>query len=122
MRDNIDLPLLLDALDYLATDLWESRYAALSTEDALERCRRKYGRPFSVKPLSENTAKAFSEYKIKYFPGFNGKPVESLLTDHLAIGNTGGKLLRIYFLYDDRQKLIVIGRLPEHGPTLTIQG
>ena len=119
--NNIDLPLLLDALDYMATDLWEQRYGGLAEEDALVRCHKKYDRPFPIKALGEHTAKAFSEYKIKYNPGFNGKPVETLLTDHLTIGNTGGKLLRIYFLYDDKKKLIVIGRLPEHGPTLTIQ-
>lgn len=119
--ENIDLPLLMDALDYLATDLWETRYGGLAEDDALLRCRRKYGRPFPVKPLSEQTAKAFPEYKIKYAPGYGGKPVETTLTDHLAIGNTAGKLLRIYFLYDDKKKLIVIGRLPEHGPTLSIQ-
>ena len=119
--DNIDLPQLMDALDYLATDLWESRFAALSEEDARDRCQRKYGRPFVIKPLSEQTARAFAEYRIKYAPGYAGKPVETLLTDHLVIGNTAGRLLRIYFLYDDKKKLIVIGRLPEHGPTLSIQ-
>ena len=58
-----------------------------------------------------------AEYKIKYFEGYKGKPVESLLDYHLKVGNDAENLLRIYFLFDETKKLIVVGSLPEHLKT-----
>ena len=90
----VDLNLICDALDFLATDYWSARYDRLPTEEMLTRCSEKYGRPFEVKPTGVTTIEYTpGQYKIKYFPGRNGKPVESALDYHLAIRN--GRVWRI---------------------------
>lgn len=61
------------------------------------------------------------QYKIKYFPGAKGKPVESPLDFHLRVGNDAENLLRIYFLHDDEKRLIVVGPLPKHLRAVTIK-
>ncbi len=60
-------------------------------------------------------------HKIKYYQGARGKPVESALDYHLCVGNDVENLLRIYFLHDDDNRLIVIGSLPRHLRAVTIQ-
>lgn len=111
----VDLDLICDALDYLATDYWEQRYLQIPKETAMTRCAEKYGRPFEVKPTGEQTIQFTpAAYKIKYFPGARGKPVETPLDYHLGVGNSPENLLRIYFLHDDKEQLIVIGSLPRH--------
>lgn len=55
-----------------------------------------------------------SQYKIKYRMGTKGKPVESVLDEHLKVGSTAGNLIRIYFLYDSQRDVIVVGSLPYH--------
>ena len=62
---------------------------------------------------------AMKEYKIKYYPDRNGKPSDSLLDLHLRVGNTSEDLLRIYFLFDSEKKLVVVGSLPRHLPTMS---
>lgn len=62
-----------------------------------------------------------AEYKIKYFPGARGRPVESPLDHHLKVGNAPENLLRIYFLHDDAKKLIVVGSLPRHLRSVTVR-
>lgn len=117
----VDVKLICDALDFLATDYWARRYEQISTEEMNTRCAEKYGRPFGVKPTGEQTVKYKpSQYKIKYFPGIKGKPVESPLDYHLGVGNDPENLLRIYFLHDDEKKLIVVGSLPRHLQAVTI--
>lgn len=119
---DVDLGLICDALDYLATDYWEQRYLRVSKEDAMARCSKKYGRPFSVKPTGTQTIQFTpAEYKIKYFLGAKGKPVESALDYHLGVGNAPENLLRIYFLHDDEKKLIIVGSLPRHLTAVTIK-
>ena len=50
-------------------------------------CSKKYGRPFKVVLLTGPSVEAYSfEYKIKYYIGKAGKPVESLLDLHLRVG------------------------------------
>ena len=118
----VDVSLICDALDFLATDYWERRYCGITTDEMNRRCAEKYGRPFSIAPSGVNTVEsAPAEYKIKYFIGKKGKPVESPLDYHLRVGNRTDRLLRIYFLHDDETKQIVIGSLPGHLSTLTIQ-
>ena len=119
---SVSVGLVCDALDFLATDYWERRYARISTEEMNNRCSKKYGRPFEVKPTGKNTIEFTpTQYKVKYFMGAAGKPVESPLEFHLGVGNDPENLLRIYFLHDDEKKLIVVGSLPRHLRAITIQ-
>ena len=117
-----DIALVCDALDYLATDYWEQRYKQLPKEIALTRCGEKYGRPFDVKPTGQVTIDFTpSEYRIKYFKNAQGKEADSDLDYHLRVGNDPESLLRIYFLHDDDQRLIVIGSLPDHLRAVKVQ-
>ena len=119
---SVSAELICDALDFLATDYWDRRYLRISTEELNSRCSEKYGRPFEVKPTGTTTIEFTpAEYKIKYFPGAKGKPVESPLDFHLGVGNDPENLLRIYFLHDDEKKLIVVGSLPRHLRAVTVQ-
>lgn len=119
---SVSVELICDALDFLATDYWERRYARISTEEMNSRCSEKYGRPFEVKPTGTKTIEFTpAQYKVKYFPGALGKPVESPLDYHLGVGNDPENLLRIYFLHDDTKKLIVVGSLPRHLKAVTIK-
>lgn len=119
---DVNLNLICDALDFLATDYWETRYHRLSKDDMNTRCSEKYGRPFEVKPTGKNTVEYTPhEYKIKYFEGHKGKLVESPLDCHLGVGNDPENLLRIYFLHDDKKQLIVVGSLPRHLRSITIK-
>lgn len=118
----VSVELICDALDFLATDYWERRYAQISTEEMNSRCSEKYGRPFEVKPTGTTTIEFTpTQYKVKYFPGVTGKPVESALDYHLGVGNDPENLLRIYFLHDDTKKLIIVGSLPRHLRAVTIK-
>lgn len=117
-----DIALVCDALDYLATDYWEQRYKQLPKEIALTRCGEKYGRPFDVKPTGQMTIEFTpSEYRIKYYKNAQGKDADSDLDYHLRVGNDPENLLRIYFLHDDARRRIVIGSLPDHLKTVTVQ-
>ena len=119
---SISVGLICDALDFLATDYWDRRYARITTEEMNNRCSEKYGRPFEVKPTGTTTIEFTpSQYKVKYFTGAAGKPVESALDYHLGVGNDPENLLRIYFLHDDAKELIVVGSLPRHLRTVTIR-
>lgn len=119
---DIDIHLICDALDFLATDYRDCRYQEITKDDMLLRCSEKYGRPFEVKPTGDITIEFTpTQYKIKYFPGAKGKPVESPLDYHLCVGNDPENLLRIYFLHDDEKKQIVVGSLPRHLRAVTIR-
>lgn len=114
--------LICDAIDYLATDYWEQRYHQLPKEIALTRCGEKYGRPFEVKPVGTYTiAYTPTDYRIPYFRDERGRIIESDLDYHLCVGNDPENLLRIYFLHDDAEKLIVIGSLPDHLRAVKVQ-
>lgn len=119
---SISIDLICDALDFLATDYWDRRYRRISVGEMNNRCSEKYGRPFEVKPTGMTTIEFTpAQYKVKYFSGAMGKPVESPLDYHLGVGNDPESLLRIYFLHDDEKKLIVVGSLPRHLKTVSIQ-
>ena len=119
---SISVDLICDALDFLATDYWERRYERISTDEMNNRCSEKYGRPFEVKPTGTTTVEFTpTQYKVKYFQGAAGKPVECPLDFHLGVGNDPENLLRIYFLHDDDKKLIVVGSLPRHLKAVTIK-
>ncbi len=119
---DVDLGLICDALDFLATDWWSRRYEQIGDDEMNTRCSKKYGRPFAVSPTGKATV-AFTptQYKIKYFRGAKGKLVETPLDFHLGVGNDPENLLRIYFLHDDEKKLIVVGSLPRHLKAVTIE-
>ena len=118
----VDVELICDALDFLATDYWEHRYQQISEQEMLTRCSTKYGRPFDIAPTGSMSIEMMpGEYKIKYFRSGKDKPKESALDYHLRVGNDAENLLRIYFLHDDEKRLIVIGSLPRHLKTARIQ-
>jgi hypothetical protein len=48
---NVDIRLICDALDFLATDYWDHRYKQTSKEEMPNRCSRKHGRPFEISPI-----------------------------------------------------------------------
>ena len=113
--------LICDALSYLATEYWEERYLQVSDDITLMRCAEKYGRPFEVTRIGITTIEYTpSEYRIKYFRNEKGKLRESALNYHLRVGNKSENMLRIYFLHDDDNQLIVVGSLPDHLTTITI--
>ena len=119
---DINIETICDALDFLATDYWERRYHQLSSEEMNTRCAEKYGRPFDIRPTGSTTIEFTpSQYKVKYFTGKRGKPVESPLDFHLSVGSDPQNLLRIYFLHDDEKQLIVVGSLPRHLRAVTIK-
>ena len=119
---DINIETICDALDFLATDYWERRYHQLPNEEMNTRCAEKYGRPFDIRPTGTTTIEFTpTQYKVKYFAGRRGKPVESPLDFHLSVGNDPQNLLRIYFLHDDEKQLIVVGSLPRHLRAVTIK-
>ena len=119
MPGEVDIKVLCDALEYLATDYRNNLLGEIDDDELDLRCSKKYGRPFDVVPITGTSIEAYSaEYKIKYYIGYNGKPVESALDLHLRVGVSAENLIRIYFLYDKDKKLIVVGSLPKHLKTL----
>lgn len=111
----VDMKLLCDALEYLATDYRDSVEGIITHEELLHRCAQKYNRPFDVSSVGTSTIEFTPmDYKIKYYIGAKGKPVESPLNLHLRVGNDPENLLRIYFLYDKEKRLVVVGSLPKH--------
>lgn len=94
----VDLDLLCDALDFLATDYWDYRFSQLPKEEMNRRCSVKYGRPFEVSKLGDLTVEFTpSEYKVKYKMTGTEKAREYALNWHLKVGNDPENLLRIYF-------------------------
>ena len=116
----VDLGLLCDAVEFLATD-YRDRLTGRIDEDEMNRCcTEKYGRPFTILPVGDASATMYpKDYKIKYGTGFTGKPVEVLLDLHLSVGVDPCNLIRIYFLYDKVNRLIVVGSLPAHLRTVS---
>ena len=111
-----DEELLCDALEYLASEVYDMRYLGLPEDDANVRCSEKYGRTFEITPVNEvtyNDRTCFSEYHVLY----DGK--QAVLDMHLRCGNATPFLVRIYYFYDDEKKCIVIGSLPAHLKTIT---
>ena len=111
----VDLGLLCDALDFLATDYWDYRFDKLPVDEMNRRCSAKYGRPFIVTKLGDLTIEFTpSDYKIKYKMTGTEKAREYALSWHLKVGNDPENLLRIYFFPDDKARKLVIGSMPEH--------
>lgn len=118
----ISLPLICDALDFLATDYWSSRFERLPWHAVLDSCSRKYGRPFEVSSIGDMTIQFTpAQYKIKYFTNAQGKKRETALDQHLKVGNDPENLLRIYFVLDEENRLVVVGSLPRHLKAVSIR-
>lgn len=114
------LELLYDALDYMATDFWENRYGDLDDEELLNLSSQKYHRAFEITPCKSTSINVYPEqYRIPYFKDEQGKVKPSDLNYHLKAGNKAEHLVRIYFLFDNVKKLIVVGSMPEHLQTVT---
>lgn len=110
----ISLPLICDALDFLATDYWENRFNRLPWEEVLSSCSTKYKRPFDVGRISDlSISFTPQQYTVTYPRGGSNAPVECKLDQHLKVGN-GSELLRIYFFLDEESRKIVVGSLPGH--------
>lgn len=119
----VDVGLICDALDFLATDYWDGRYLRIPEHEMYRRCSEKYGRGFKILPIGEATLNIAPEhYRVRYKDASRaGKPRERELDYHLRVGGDPENLLRIYFFHDDEKKLIVVGSLPGHLKTATIQ-
>ena len=116
---DIDMNLLCDALEFLATEYWENKLNKLSKEDMNIICSEKYERPFDVVPNGEYTLKTITkEYKVKY-KSEDSTSKERYLDMHLRVGVDVERLIRIYFFFDGIKKLVVVGSLPKHLQTVT---
>ena len=115
----VDLPLLLDALEYLGVEYWETLQGIRSEQERDNACSRHYERPFSVTPLRGISTEAYAkDYRIPYGTDAKGNPTEMMLDLHLRVGNDPQNLLRIYFFYDKPNQCLVIGSMPKHLPTI----
>lgn len=113
------MELLCDSIEFLAYEYRDQILGIKNKEEINNICSKKYNRPFDVGASGDlSVCKYPKEYKIKYGKGFTGKPVEVPLNMHLKVGNDNENLLRIYFLFDKVKKLIVVGSLPKHLPTI----
>lgn len=121
--NKVDMTMVCNALEFLAIDYRDLLLGLIPEEEMCNRCTQKYGRPFEVIFVGEDvSAKRYpGDYKIKYYIGPKGRQVESPLNYHLRVGNDNERLLRIYFLYDKEKKLIVVGSLPGHLPTVSFK-
>lgn len=119
---SVNLELICDALDFLATDYRDQRYRYITKEEMLSNCSGKYGRPFVVAPVGTTTIEFTpSQYKVEYCFQGQSKPVNTPLDCHLRVGNDPENLLRIYFFHDDDRQQIVVGSLPNHLRAVTIK-
>lgn len=119
---SVDIELICDALDYLATDYWEYHYQIINKDEMLCRCSDKYGRPFEIKPTGPTTISFTpNQYHVKYLWSNMNQAMDSPLDFHLCVGNDPENLLRIYFFHDDERQKVVIGSLPGHLRSVTIQ-
>lgn len=114
------LEIIYDALDFMATDYWENRYAGLSEKEMRGRASKKYDRNFKLEPCMSTSIDVFPEqYKIPYFKDEMGNIRPSDLNYHFKVGVKSEHMVRIYFLFDDKNKLIVVGSMPDHLRTVS---
>lgn len=118
----VNLELICDALDFLATDYRDQRYRYITKDEMQNRCSEKYGRPFVITPVGTTTIEFTpSQYKVDYRFKEMKNSVLTPLDCHLRVGNDPENLLRIYFFHDDDRQQIVIGSLPNHLRSVTIK-
>ncbi len=115
----VDLRVICDALDFLATDYRDKRYQVITEDEMYSRCSQKYNRPFEVMPTGTMSVSAYyQEYHVPYDAPTKRSNGDRELDYHLGWGNSSDGLLRIYFFHDDKKKLIVVGSLPLHLPIM----
>lgn len=118
--NNDRLETIYDALDFMATDYWENRYGSLTNEEMLSNASKKYHRNFKLEPCKSTSVEVYADqYKIPYFKDEMGNVKQSSLEYHFKVGVKAEHLVRIYFLFDDDKKLIVVGSMPEHLKTVS---
>lgn len=118
-KNSINIDILCDALDYLGSEYYDVLFKGLDKDTSYSLCSKKYKRPFDVGNTGDKSVRYYpGEYKIKYRLGHKGRPVETAMNMHLKLGNDNNNMIRIYFLLDREEKLIVIGSMPDHLPTL----
>ena len=118
-NSDVDLYTLCCALEYLANEYRDFKMNQYNEIELNRRCQRKYGRPFEITRIADATTSKYPvDYKIKYGKSVKGKSQESVLNLHLKIGTDAERLIRIYFLWDAEENLIVVGSLPAHLPTI----
>ena len=118
----VNIHLLCDSLEYLASEYRDQKAGFMSRSQADLLCAQKYNRPFDIAPCGATAVEMFpDDYRIKYDMGQKGQSKDAVLDWHLKIGKTTENLIRIYFLYDDRRKLVVVGSLPRHLRTAQVQ-
>lgn len=111
---------LYDALEYMANDFWETRYAGLSQEELLIRSSKKYDKKFEITVNSDSSINTYpGQYKITNYKEFGGATSTRELKWHFKAGNKSEHLVRIYFFFDDARKLIVVGSMPDHLDTVS---
>lgn len=115
----VDLGVICDALDFLATDYRDKRYQVITEDEMNNRCSEKYNRPFEVMPTGTMSVSVYyQEYHVPYDTPTKRTNGDRELDYHLGWGNSSDGLLRIYFFHDDKKKLIVVGSLPLHLPIM----
>ncbi|MDR1795709.1 MAG: hypothetical protein LBR25_09970, partial [Erysipelotrichaceae bacterium] len=115
--DRLDIQVLCDCLDFLASEYRDNWLAKIDKDQLNDLCDEKYGRRFEVTMVTGNSLTIYrNDYYIKY-PLAGSPSKENPLDHHLKIGVKPKDLLRIYFLRDKTQKIIVVGSLPDHLPT-----
>lgn len=111
---SIDIDILCDTIEYLATEYLDYLKNEISQDEMVELMALKYNRPFSVTPISDAMIVGYPEsYTTTYVPA-NNKPETRGLDLHLKYGVNPETLIRIYFFYEEKEKKIVIGSLPKH--------
>ncbi|MDR0838910.1 MAG: hypothetical protein LBN99_04635 [Oscillospiraceae bacterium] len=109
-----DVELFCDALDYLAAEYLANLLGELPEDEMNDASSVKYNRGFDVGLVTGTSPEVYhGDYHINY------GGAERLLDRHLRVGNRTENLLRVYFFFDKERRLIVIGSLPGHLPTVS---
>jgi len=112
-NDEIDISLICDALEFLASEHWDVLNGVISSEECNIRCLRNYNRPFEAVPNSDSSMRMYpNDYTVSYKT--NGNESNEQLNMHLKLGTDPMRLIRIYFFYDRVNKKIVVGSMPKH--------
>ena len=111
-NSSISIDVLCDALEYLAEEYWDYQLGNISWEETKNICAYKYERPFRIASCSACHS-GTDAYQVNH----DGQSV--FLNMHLCYGNSGETMIRIYFFYDKKNKVVVVGSLPKHLPAAT---
>jgi hypothetical protein len=119
--DQIEIDLLCDAIECIACEWRDRHMGKIKDHEMIDIMSAKYDRPFEIVPSGFNNLQQYSkEYKAKILDAQTGTMREKLLDWHLKVGKNKNPL-RVYFLFDDVNKEVVIGSLPKHLPICSIE-